>query len=85
MSPSWMRRIVSMLVWASSWYPQSRWSVACGMSSQIFTGPRRVSATTVRLPFGRTHMLAVGGVGGDTVAPGDQGGLPEEQIGREMA
>ena len=57
MSPSWMRRIASMLAWASSWYARSRWSVACGMSSQIFTGPRRVSATTVRLPFGRIHVL----------------------------
>jgi hypothetical protein len=85
MPPSWMGWIASMLAWASSWYARSRCSVACGMSSQIFTGPRWVSATTVRLPFGRTHVLAVGGVGGDTVAPGDQGGLPEEQIGREMA
>ena len=49
------------------------------------TGPRQVSATTVRLPFGRTHVPAVGGVGGDAVAAGDQGGLPEEQIGREVA
>jgi hypothetical protein len=27
----------------------------------------------------------VGGLGGDAVAAGDQGGLPEEQIGREVA
>jgi hypothetical protein len=33
----------------------------------------------------RTYPRAVGGLGGDAVAAGDQGGLPEEQIGREMA
>lgn len=33
----------------------------------------------------RTYPRAVGGLWGDAVTAGDQGGLPEDQIGREVA